>query len=375
MIFVEAVKGLLVDLPRPKKIRYMWNFGFILGLYLFFQIVSGLFLTFYYVGGLELAFNSVDLLVRDVADGWFIRSFHAKGASVYFLCLYIHMFRGVYYQSYFLRSVWLVGCVIFILSMAVAFLGYVLPWGNMSFWGATVITNFFSAIPYFGKEVVVWLWGGFSVGGPTLTRFFSLHFLLPFVILLFVVIHVIFLHEVGRKKPLGISSFGDKVKFHPYFSYKDVLGFFILFVFFFVLVLGFPYYFSDSEKFLEANLLVTPVHIQPEWYFLAAYAVLRSIPKKLGGVVVLLLFILIFFFLPFMRERKIRGSQFFILFQILFFFWVVNVFLLTLVGGRPIEVPFLNLGRFFSIFYFVYFFDLFVVIFNYSKKVIRYIFI
>lgn len=355
-IFGRAVRGVLIDLPRPKKINFFWNYGSLLGIFLFVQIISGLFLSFSYIRSVDLAFVSVDAIMRDVFFGSFFRFLHSKGATFFFFFLYVHMFRGLYYSSYLIfRSVWLVGCIIFVLCMAIAFFGYVLPWGKMSFWGATVITNLFSAIPYVGNLVVVWLWGGFSVAFPTLVRFFSFHFIFPFILLFFVVLHIVLLHETGSNNPLGLRSSSNKVSFHPFFLLNDL---FVLFFYFFLFVIfsfGFPYLFMDVENFIEANPLVTPVHIQPEWYFLSAYAILRAIPNKLGGVLALVFFILIYFFLPFYGSKGCSSVRIFS--QFLFFVWVANFLLLLYLGACPVEYPFLFLSR---ISFFIYFFILFL---------------
>jgi len=348
---LKIIKGVVIDLPRPKKIKGLWKFGSLLGLFLGVQLVTGIFLSFRYIRSVESAYGSVDLLMRDVLLGSFVRIFHSKGATFFFLFLYIHMFRGIYYYSYRYREVWLIGCVIFVLSMAVAFLGYVLPWGQMSFWGATVITNLFSAIPYVGKNIVIWLWGGFSISFPTLIRFFSFHFVIPFVLVFFIVLHIFFLHETGRKNPLGLNRKNVKIFFKPYFSINDFMGFMMVICLFIIMRFGFPYLFMDVENFIEAKFLVTPVHIQPEWYFLAAYAILRSIPKKLGGVLALVMFILMFFLLPFVRLRISILWKY--LFQFLFFVWVLNFIILLWIGARSVEVPYILIGR---ISCFIYFF-------------------
>nr|UHA56285.1 cytochrome b [Bipalium vagum] len=348
----RLLNGLVIDLPSPKNISFFWNFGSLLGLFLGIQIVSGLFLSFSYVSSVELAFSSVDLLIRDVFFGFFVRSIHSNGATFFFFCLYVHMFRGLYYSSYLYQKVWLIGCLIFVISMAVAFLGYVLPWGQMSFWGATVITNLFSAIPYVGNEVVVWLWGGFSVSFPTLVRFFSLHFLLPFLIAFLVIFHVFFLHESGSNNPLGLYSGSNKISFHPYFSFQDMIGFLFFLIIFSLVCFGFPFFFLDCENFLEANVLVTPPHIQPEWYFLPAYTILRAIPNKLGGVVALVMFIAMFFFVSFFGLRENLNNNFF---RFLFFFWVFNFILLMWLGACSVVYPYILVGRICSFLYFVIF--------------------
>lgn len=352
---MKTLNKRLYDLPSPKNISYWWGFGSLLGLFLVIQILTGLFLGMHYVSDLKVAFSSVDSIRREVDFGWLIRRIHAKGASAFFLFLYLHMGRGIYYGSYFNVHTWFRGVTIYILSMATAFLGYVLPWGQMSYWGATVITNFFSTVPYVGKNLVQWIWGGFAVGYPTLTRFFSLHFILPFIITAMVIIHLVFLHEKGSNNPLGLNSSGDKLPFHPYFTIKDILGFSIVLFSFFFIVISFPDYFGDPENFIEANPLVTPVHIQPEWYFLPAYAILRSIPNKLGGVIVLLASIFVLFLFPFISISCNRGYFYSVTYQSLFWVWICNILVLLWIGARPVEEPYVTIGFFRTIIYFSFF--------------------
>lgn len=367
---VKALNGVVVDLPAPLKINYFWNFGSLLGAYLGIQIISGLFLSMHYVSSSEMAFSSVKLIVREIWGGWSIRLIHIVGASGFFFFLILHMGRGMYYFSFKNTRLWMRGVTILLVSMAVAFLGYVLPWGQMSYWGATVITNFFSVIPYIGSRAVLWIWGGFSVDYPTLTRFFRLHFLLPFILLFLVVIHVIFLHEKGSKKPVGVNSEGDKISFFPYFLIKDILGFIIRFLCIILVFFIFPEKFMEYQNYIQSKPLVTPTHIQPEWYFLSAYAVLRAVPKKLGGVIALLMFILILYTLP-VLSKKNWISQFkrSLLLELFWWFWVVNFIFLTWVGSRPVEDPFVFCCQIGGIFYFFfYFFLFFLMIFkNFTK--------
>ncbi len=345
----------LVDYPAPVNLSSWWNFGSLLGLCLALQILTGLFLAMHYVAHVDLAFFSVSHLVRDVNYGWLLRFVHANGASFFFVFLYLHIGRGLYYGSYKALHGWNVGVVLFLLTMATAFLGYVLPWGQMSFWGATVITNFFSAVPYVGNLLVEWIWGGFAVDNATLTRFFAFHFLVPFLILGLVIVHLVFLHEVGANNPLGVNSFGDRVSFHPYYSYKDLFGIvFVIFLLMF-LVLIFPSVLGDPENFIPANPLVTPVHIIPEWYFLFAYAILRAIPNKLGGVVALLLSVLVLFLVPFLFSSSFRGEVFYPVGQFLFWSFVSIFILLTWIGSCPVEAPYVFYGQIFSVLYFSYF--------------------
>jgi len=346
----------LYDLPTPANIRAIWNFGSLLGLCLSLQILTGLFLAMHYTGDISLAFYRVNHISRDVNYGWLLRIFHANGASFFFICLYLHVGRGLYYGSYFFTHTWLVGVIILLATMATAFLGYVLPWGQISFWGATVITNLFSAIPYIGGDLVQWMWGGFAVDNATLTRFFSLHFLLPFVIGGIRMVHLLFLHQTGRNNPLGLNRNFDKVAFHPYFTTKDLFGFILMLMFLSYICFLFPWVLGDPENFIPANPLVTPVHIQPEWYFLIAYAILRSIPNKLGGVIALALSILILIICPFIYARKFRGYMFYPLNKAIFWAHVNIWFLLTWLGARPVEDPYIFLGQVLSVIYFAYYF-------------------
>nr|ASN65935.1 cytochrome b [Australicapitona hopei] len=351
----KIANSALIDLPSPSNISLWWNFGSLLGLCLIIQIMTGLFLAMHYTANIELAFNSVSHICRDVNYGWLMRTLHANGASFFFICIYLHIGRGMYYGSYKLMHTWMVGVVILFLVMATAFMGYVLPWGQMSFWGATVITNLLSAIPYLGTMLVQWVWGGFAVDNATLTRFFTIHFLLPFIVAAMVLIHLLFLHQTGSNNPLGMNSNIDKIPFHPYFSFKDLMGFIILMMTLTILSLINPYYLGDPDNFIPANPLVTPVHIQPEWYFLFAYAILRSIPNKLGGVIALLLSILILMILPFYNMNKFQSLKFYPINQILFWAFLIIVILLTWIGMRPVEDPYILTGQFLTVTYFMYF--------------------
>nr|YP_010131057.1 cytochrome b [Haliotis ovina]QPZ53798.1 cytochrome b [Haliotis ovina]QRV62312.1 cytochrome b [Haliotis ovina]UFI48612.1 cytochrome b [Haliotis ovina]UFI48620.1 cytochrome b [Haliotis ovina] len=352
---LKVVNGSLVDLPTPVNLSVWWNFGSLLGLCLVVQIATGLFLSMHYSAHVELAFSSVVHISRDVNYGWLLRAIHANGASWFFICIYIHIGRGMYYGSHLNIHTWNIGVVLLLLTMATAFLGYVLPWGQMSFWGATVITNLFSAIPYIGGELVQWMWGGFAVDNATLVRFFSLHFLVPFVIAGMSVLHLLFLHETGSNNPLGLNSDGDKVPFHFYHTVKDLVGFLVLLFFLMLLVFFDPFLLGDPENFIPANPLVTPVHIQPEWYFLFAYAILRSIPNKLGGVVALAMSVVILFVVPLFHSGKSRSFCFYPVNQILFWCFVGVLFILTWIGACPVEPPYEGIGRVFTVVYFVYY--------------------
>nr|UPX88497.1 cytochrome b [Syritta pipiens] len=352
---LKIMNNTLVDLPSPSNISIWWNFGSLLGLCLMIQILTGLFLAMHYTADISMAFNSVDHICRDVNYGWLLRTLHANGASFFFICIYLHVGRGMYYGSYLFTHTWLSGVVILFLVMATAFMGYVLPWGQMSFWGATVITNLLSAIPYLGIDLVQWIWGGFAVDNPTLTRFFAFHFVLPFIVAAMVMIHLLFLHQTGSNNPIGVNSNLDKIPFHPYFSYKDIAGFIVLLGTLTMLTLWNPYMLGDPDNFIPANPLVTPLHIQPEWYFLFAYAILRSIPNKLGGVIALVMSIAILMIMPFYNLMKFRGIEFYPINQILFWIMVVIVLLLTWIGARPVEPPFVTIGQILTILYFLYF--------------------
>lgn len=345
----------LVDLPAPRNISAWWNFGSLLFLCLMIQILTGLFLAIHYTADINLAFNRVNHICRDVNYGWLLRTIHANGASFFFICIYLHVGRGIYYGSYLFTPTWLVGVIILFLVIGTAFIGYVLPWGQISFWGATVITNLLSAIPYLGIDLVQWVWGGFAVDNATLTRFFTFHFILPFIVLAATLIHILFLHETGSNNPIGLNSNIDKIPFHPYFTYKDIVGFIVITIILILLVLINPYLLGDPDNFIPANPLVTPVHIQPEWYFLFAYAILRSIPNKLGGVIALVLSIAILAILPFYHLSKFRGIQFYPINQILFWVIVVTVILLTWIGARPVEEPYVIVGQILTVVYFSYF--------------------
>ena len=352
---ISLINGLLIDLPSPSNFNYLWNFGSLLGLCLGLQIVTGIFLAMHYCPDVNLAFSSVGHITRDVNYGFVLRSLHANGASMFFLCVYFHMGRGIYFGSYSKTIVWNVGVIIFLLMIITAFVGYVLPWGQMSFWAATVITNLLSAIPYIGEDIVRWIWGGFCVSNATLNRFYSLHYLLPFVLAALAIVHLVALHEDGSHNPIGIRSDIDKVPFHYYYALKDLYGFIVLGIGLIILVFLFPYYLGDAENFKETNPLVTPVHIKPEWYLLFAYAILRVLPNKLGGVVALMFSILVLFLLPYLHNSRFRGVSFRPLSKLLFWFMVGDFLVLTWIGSQPVESHYILLGQMASIFYFSYF--------------------
>lgn len=351
----KILNSSFINLPTPRNISSIWNFGRLLGLCLIIQIITGLFLAIHFCSNIELAFNRVAHISRNVNYGWLIRILHANGASFFFICLYLHIGRGIYYSSYLLKETWLSGVTIFFLVIATAFLGYVLPWGQISFWGATVITNLVSAIPYLGNTIVQWIWGGFAVDNATLSRFFALHFILPFIISAFVIIHLLFLHQTGSNNPLGVNRNIDKVPFHPFFTFKDLLGALIIIFILSLLSLQAPYLLGDPDNFTPANPLVTPIHIQPEWYFLFAYAILRSIPNKLGGVIALVLRIAILYILPFRNKKKFQRSQFYPINKLLFWSLFSIVILLTWIGARPVEDPYILIGQLLTVLYFSFF--------------------
>nr|Q5VJ39.1 RecName: Full=Cytochrome b; AltName: Full=Complex III subunit 3; AltName: Full=Complex III subunit III; AltName: Full=Cytochrome b-c1 complex subunit 3; AltName: Full=Ubiquinol-cytochrome-c reductase complex cytochrome b subunit [Arctocebus calabarensis]AAS00155.1 cytochrome b [Arctocebus calabarensis]ALJ53393.1 cytochrome b [Arctocebus calabarensis] len=349
----KIINHSFIDLPTPSNISSWWNFGSLLGLCLTIQIATGLFLAMHYTPDTTTAFSSVTHICRDVNYGWLIRYMHANGASLFFMCLFTHIGRGLYYGSHNFVETWNIGIILLFTVMATAFMGYVLPWGQMSFWGATVITNLLSAIPYIGTSLVEWIWGGFSVDKATLTRFFAFHFILPFIITALVMVHLLFLHETGSNNPSGIPSEADKIPFHPYYTIKDLLGVILLLLMLSILVLFTPDLLGDPDNYTPANPLNTPPHIKPEWYFLFAYAILRSIPNKLGGVAALIMSILVLALMPLMHTAKQRSMMFRPLSQCLYWILVADLFILTWIGGQPVENPFITIGQTASLLYFL----------------------
>jgi ubiquinol-cytochrome c reductase cytochrome b subunit len=352
-----VVNNHIIDYPTPINLNYFYGFGSLAGIMLVVQILTGIFLAMHYTPHIDLAFNSVEHIMRDVNNGWLIRYTHANGASFFFIVVYVHIFRGLYYGSYITprEGLWCSGVVIFILMMATAFMGYVLPWGQMSFWGATVITNLFSAIPLVGKDIVDWLWGGFAVDNPTLNRFFSLHFTMPFVIVGAVLIHLILLHEVGSNNPLGLTLKTENIPFYPYFYTKDLFGLMVLFLVFFTFVFYYPNTLGHPDNYIEANPMKTPLHIVPEWYFLPFYAILRSIPNKIGGVIGMFGSLVILLTIPFTNSSEIRSTAFRPIFKVAYWLLVVAFLLLGWVGQMPVEYPYTEIGVISMIYYFAFF--------------------
>nr|AUY54917.1 cytochrome b [Emydura macquarii] len=349
---LKIINNTFVDLPTPSNISALWNFGSLLGACLILQLATGIFLAMHYSSDISTAFSSISHIQRDVQYGWLMRNMHANGASLFFMCIYLHIGRGIYYGSYLYNKTWNTGVMLLLLVMATAFVGYVLPWGQMSFWGATVITNLLSAIPYVGPTLVEWIWGGFSVDNATLTRFFTFHFLIPFAILGMTLLHLLLLHETGSNNPTGLNSNCDKIPFHPYFSYKDLLGLILMIMCLLTLTLFYPNLLGDPDNFTPANPLTTPPHIKPEWYFLFAYAILRSIPNKLGGVLALFMSILVLLLMPILHLSKQRTTTFRPMTQTLFWCLTTDLLILTWIGGQPVEDPFILIGQIASLLYF-----------------------
>jgi len=354
---LSVVNDHLVDYPTPSNLNYMWSFGSLAGICLLIQILSGIFLAMHYTPHVDLAFASVEHIMRDVEGGWFLRYLHANGASMFFIVVYLHILRGLYYGSYASprELVWIVGVVILLLMIITAFIGYVLPWGQMSFWGATVITSLASAIPVVGDDITHWLWGGFSVDNATLNRFFSLHYLLPFIIAGASIVHIAALHQYGSNNPLGSYAAMDKVPFYPYFYVKDLIGWMVFALFFSAFVFFAPNDLGHPDNYIPANPMSTPAHIVPEWYFLPVYAILRSIPNKLGGVAAIGLVFVCLFALPFLHTSPVRSSSFRPLFKKFYWLLVADCVLLGWIGMQPVEDPYVLVGQIASVFFFVFF--------------------
>jgi len=341
----------------PSNLTYAWNFGSLAVLCLVIQILSGVFLAMHYTPHADLAFLSVEHIMRDVQGGWLVRYIHANGASMFFVVVFLHIFRGLYYTSYIWprQFVWVFGVVLLLLMIITAFLGYVLPWGQMSFWGATVITNLVTAVPLFGNDIVLWLWGGYSIGNATLNRFFSLHFLLPFIIFAVSAIHIILLQHHSSNNPCGVVFQADMIPFSPYYLIKDVWGILLFLAFYGFFLFYAPNLLNHPDNYIKANPLVTPAHIVPEWYFLPFYAILRAVPDKLFGVIALLLAIIVLAFLPFISLAVTRSIRFRPLSKVLFYFIACDAALLGWVGGKVASYPYVQIGQFAAFFYFLYF--------------------
>uniref|UniRef100_A0AAU6QE72 Cytochrome b n=1 Tax=Sperchon placodermus TaxID=3136837 RepID=A0AAU6QE72_9ACAR len=348
----KILKNSILMLPTPSNISYMWNFGSLLGINLMIQIISGILLSMHYSPETSLAFESVIHINRDVNMGWLLRMAHMNGASMFFILIYSHISRGMMFSSFKKKETWISGTMIILILMGTAFMGYVLPWGQMSFWGATVITNLLSAIPFVGEEIVKWIWGGFSVSNATLNRFYSIHFLLPFIMSAMIIIHIMTLHEMGSSNPTGLKNQNDKIMFHPFFSWKDMTAPIIIVYLYLFMIMMNPNLLGDPENYNPANPMLTPIHIQPEWYFLFAYAILRSIPNKLGGVIALAMSILILLMNP-TTKMKMTSSKFSPLKKTMFWVMASSFMILTWGGAKQIESPFEEISKMISIIYFV----------------------
>ena len=363
IFYIYKIINPLIRLPTPLRISLLWNMGFILGVILLFQVLTGLFLSINYIPYCYVSFDSVVHIIRDINYGWFIRFSHIRGASILFIFIYLHILRGIYFnRAIKISKVWISGILILLICIGTSFLGYVLPWGQISFWGATVITSIISAIPYIGNTINLWLWGNFSVSQPTLNRFFSLHFLIPIFIVIIIILHLIILHNKGSSNPLGLITSTDKIKFFPFFIIKDAISLRFVIIFIFIFITINPNLFGDEENYNIVNPLSTPVHIQPEWYFLFAYAILRSIPSKLGGVFIIIISIIILIIM--MIKKKRFNINFNIIRKINFRILVSFILILTWLGANPVEYPFLLISQFISFLYFL----IFLVIFSYSLK-------
>ena len=372
--FLAFIDNHLIHYPTPINLTYAWSFGSSAGMCLVIQILSGIFLAMHYTPQIDLAFSSVEHIMRDVNHGWFIRYVHANGASMFFIVVYCHIFRGLYYGSYMepRQMLWCSGVVMFILMMAIAFMGYVLPWGQMSFWGATVITSLVTAVPVIGKSISIWLWGGFTINDATLHRFFSLHFTLPFVLVGLTFVHLALLHKDGSNNPLGVDSGIDKIPFYPYFFVKDLFAFFCLLGFFGVFVFYFPNLLGHPDNYIPADPMQTPEHIVPEWYFLPFYAILRSIPDKLGGVAAMGGSLLVLFLIPFINTSEIRSTDFRPLFKICYWLFVADFVILCWVGQKPVNDIYIYTGQIATIYYFTFFVVLIPVVGIIEKILIHY---
>ena len=372
---LSVVNDHLIDYPTPSNLSYWWGFGSLAGICLIVQILTGIFLAMHYTPHVDLAFVSVEHIMRDVNGGWFLRYMHANGASMFFIVVYLHLFRGLYFGSYASprELVWIVGVVILLLMILTAFIGYVLPWCLMSFWGSTVITSLASAIPVVGMDITYWLWGGFSVDNATLNRFFSLHYLLPFIIAGASIVHIAALHQYGSNNPLGSLAVVDKVSFYPYFFLKDLVGWVIFALFFSFFIYFAPNALGHPDNYIPANPMSTPAHIVPEWYFLPVYAILRSIPNKLAGVAAIGLVFVSLLLLPFINTSSIRSSNFRPLYKKLFWLFVADCLLLGWIGCQPVEDPYVLIGQLASVYFFAYFLIFIPFLGKFEKALLLYV--
>ena len=369
---VSFLKHSAVDYPTPRNLNYWWNFGSLAGFFLLVQIITGVILSMHYTAHVDHAFDSIEHIMRNVNHGWLIRYIHMNGASFFFIVVYIHIFRGLYYGSYKAprELLWWLGIIILLLMMATAFMGYVLPWGQMSFWGATVITNLFSAIPLIGDNITQWLWGGYSVDNPTLSRFYTLHFLLPFLIVGVVVLHIVALHTHGSNNPLGIDRKGpqDSIPFHPFYTIKDLFGLSFALTIFFAVVFFAPDFLGHPDNYIPADPLKTPAHIVPEWYFLPFYAILRAIPDKLGGVIAMFSAIFVLFLLPWLDTSKVRSATFRPIYKILFWIFLIDAIVLGWVGSKPAEGIYIIISRIATLYYFLHFLILLPILGKFERN-------
>ncbi|GFZ86572.1 cytochrome b [Rickettsiales bacterium] len=357
--------------PAPKNLSYAWNFGVLAGLGLLIQIITGIFLAMHYTPHVDYAFDSVEHIMRDVHYGWLIRYCHAVGASFFFIVVYVHILRGLYYGSYKKprELLWFIGVFIFLVMMATAFMGYVLPWGQMSFWGVTVITSLFSAIPLIGDQVVTWLWGGYSVDNPTLNRFFALHYLLPFIIVALAMLHIAALHRFGSNNPSGVEvkSSKDTIPFHPYYTIKDLVGVGFFLIIFSIFLFYIPNYLGHPDNYTPADPMVTPAHIVPEWYFLPFYAILRAVPSKIGGVITMFSAILILLFLPWLDTSEVKSGRYRPVFKCFFWLFALDFIALGWLGSKGAEEPYITMGRISTMYYFAYFLVILPILGKYEK--------
>lgn len=371
--YITALKDIGVTYPSPSNLSYVWSFGIFALVCLGIQIVTGLFLAMHYSPDVNLAFGSVEHIMRDVNYGWLIRYTHANGASLFFAVVYIHLFRGLYYSSFAQprQFLWISGVIILFLMIATAFLGYVLPWGQMSFWAATVITNLVSAIPVVGGSIVVWLWGGYAINNATLTRFYTLHFLMPFVLLAVVVIHILLLHEFGSNNPIGVDFYPDTAPFTPYYASKDLYAVVLFFIVFGIFLYFAPNLLGHPDNYIPANPLVTPNHIVPEWYFLPFYAILRSVPSKLGGVIAFVGAIVLLAFVPVLLEGEIRSLKYRLFSTPLFFLFVLICLTLGWIGSQPVQAPYYQIGQIATVGYYAYFLVVFPIVIRFEIFLVK----